>query len=131
MSKIGETLKQGREHRGLTIKQAAEAAEIFATYLGRVEEGLIIRPSAGVLYKLAGVYGMSYMELMREAGAIIKKSEEQLKAEQERDEFALSFLVFALTDPRAQALIQARSPVTAILDLYKDRPYLGPDTTKQ
>ena len=43
---------------------------------------------------------------------------------EDKDLFALSFLVFALTDPRAQALLQAHSPTGAILALYKDRPFL-------
>jgi glycyl-tRNA synthetase alpha subunit len=53
------------------------------------------------------------------------------KMQEERDVFAMSFLVFALFDPRAQALINARSPAGAILALYKDRPSLDPDTSNQ
>lgn len=55
----------------------------------------------------------------------------QTFTEEERDLFAMSFFVFALTDPRAQALIEAGTPPKSILDLYKDRPYLDMDTSKQ
>lgn len=51
--------------------------------------------------------------------------------EEERDLFAMSFFVFAMTDPRAQALIEAGTPTKAILDFYKDRSYLDMDTSKQ
>lgn len=44
--------------------------------------------------------------------------------EEERNTFAMSFLVFALSDPRAKALIDSKSPVKTILDLYKDRPFI-------
>lgn len=51
--------------------------------------------------------------------------------EEERDVFAMSFLVFALFDPRAQALIQAGTPAGAVVALYKDRAYIDEDTSKQ
>jgi len=51
--------------------------------------------------------------------------------EDEKELFAMQFVVFALTDPRAQGLIAAKSPVGAILDLYKDRAYIDEDTSKQ
>jgi hypothetical protein len=61
----------------------------------------------------------------------IPMKEERKFTEEERDVFAMSFLVFALFDPRAQALIKAGTPAGAVLDLYKDRPYLDEDTSKQ
>lgn len=51
--------------------------------------------------------------------------------ETERDVFAMGFLVFALTDLRAQALIEAGSSVKAILDFYKDRAFVDNDSSKQ
>lgn len=56
---------------------------------------------------------------------------EKIYTEEDRDLFAMSFLVFALYDPRAVALRDAHSPAGAILDLYKDRAYIDPDTSKQ
>lgn len=54
-----------------------------------------------------------------------------LFTEEDRDLFAMSFLVFALTDTRAQALLKAKTPLKTILDLYKDRPFLDLDPSKQ
>lgn len=56
---------------------------------------------------------------------------DRLFTEEERDLFAMSFYLFALTDPRAQALIEARTPTGAILALYKDRAYIDNDPSKQ
>lgn len=51
--------------------------------------------------------------------------------EEERDLFAMSFLVFVLSDARAQALIKVKTPTKALLDLYKDRAYLHEDGSHQ
>lgn len=56
---------------------------------------------------------------------------EPLYTQEDRDLFAMQFLLFALHDPRAKALIESHTPVGIILDLYKDRPYLDLDTSKQ
>lgn len=51
--------------------------------------------------------------------------------EEERDLFAMSFLVFALFDPRAIALRESNFPTKSILDLYKDRAYIDPNPANQ
>lgn len=51
--------------------------------------------------------------------------------EEDRDVFAMSFYVFAMTDPRAIALREAHSPIGSLLDLYKDRPFLSLDPSNQ
>lgn len=56
---------------------------------------------------------------------------DKIFTEEERDIFAMSFLVFVLSDLRAKALIDSKSPVKIILDLYKDRPYLDLNSSNQ
>ena len=55
----------------------------------------------------------------------------KMVTEEERDNFAIAFLVFASCDPRAKALLEARTPPGKVLDFYKDRAYLDNDTSKQ
>lgn len=66
-----------------------------------------------------------------ERHAFLKRVTSEAYTEEDRDLFACSFLVFALFDPRAKALVEANTPVGKILDFYKDRAFIDPDTSKQ
>ena len=52
-------------------------------------------------------------------------------ASEEKDNFACAFLVFAMCDPLAKALLEAKTPPAKVLEFYKDRAYLDTDPSKQ
>lgn len=65
--------------------------------------------------------------MMKERGLCIV----HLETKDERDIFAMSFLVFALYDPRAKELIKLKGGTRAILDLYENRTYLDQNPSNQ
>ena len=60
---IGESLKQHREERGLTITQLAKQTDISRQNLSRWEENLVV-PNALFCIKLAIFYDISLDELL-------------------------------------------------------------------
>jgi transcriptional regulator with XRE-family HTH domain len=69
-SSLSEYLRNSREAVGLTLRQVEEqtGGRVKNGYLSQVEGGHIVRPSPEVLWNLAGVYGVSYAELLGRAG---------------------------------------------------------------
>jgi transcriptional regulator with XRE-family HTH domain len=67
---FGAYLKAVREAAGLTLRQVEEQTDrvVKNAYLSQIESGAINRPSPGILYELAQVYGVSYRELLVRAG---------------------------------------------------------------
>jgi transcriptional regulator with XRE-family HTH domain len=67
---FGAYLKAVREAAGLTLRQVEEQTDrvVKNAYLSQIESGAINRPSPGILYELAQVYGLSYRELLVRAG---------------------------------------------------------------
>jgi len=67
---FGAYLRAVREAAGLTLRQVEEQTDrvIKNAYLSQIESGAINRPSPGILYELAQVYGVSYRELLVRAG---------------------------------------------------------------
>jgi transcriptional regulator with XRE-family HTH domain len=67
---FGAYLKAVREAAGLTLRQVEEQTDrvVKNAYLSQIESGVINRPSPGILYELAQVYGVSYRELLVRAG---------------------------------------------------------------
>jgi transcriptional regulator with XRE-family HTH domain len=68
MSKLGSSLKTARERKGLTLRSVQDATGISNPYLSQIESGKVRQPSPTVLHKLAGLYGLSYAEVMKLAG---------------------------------------------------------------
>ena len=66
--KLGETLRQTRKEKYLTLRAVQERTGISNAYLSQIETGKIERPSPNVLYKLAKLYGVSYERLLLLAG---------------------------------------------------------------
>ncbi|SPP92798.1 helix-turn-helix domain-containing protein [Bradyrhizobium vignae] len=68
MATLGKTLTAARERKGLSLRDAERETGISNAYLSQLEHGKIAAPSPNVLHKLAGLYGISYSTLMRDAG---------------------------------------------------------------
>ena len=67
-SSLGAFLRQAREVRELSARDAARAAEISAAYLSRLESDAVKRPSPLVLHQLSEALAVPYAELMRRSG---------------------------------------------------------------
>ena len=67
---VGALLRQSREAMGLTLRQVEDQTEkrVKNAYLSQVETGQIARPSPEVLWRLAGLYGLNYDDLLIRAG---------------------------------------------------------------
>jgi len=69
-AQLGEHLKRSRKAVGLTLRQVEEKTNraVKNGYLSQIESGDIQRPSPGILWELAAVYGLDYRELLVQAG---------------------------------------------------------------
>ncbi|MGW8957523.1 helix-turn-helix domain-containing protein [Paenibacillus sp. NPDC055715] len=65
---FGTYLKQQREHKQWSINQLAEAADISNSQISRIENGLRGVPKPSTLRKIADALGVSYTEMMKNAG---------------------------------------------------------------
>jgi transcriptional regulator with XRE-family HTH domain len=67
---FGGYIKALREAVGLTLRAVEDRTNrvVKNGYLSQIEKGMINRPSPGILYELAQVYGVSYRELLVRAG---------------------------------------------------------------
>jgi transcriptional regulator with XRE-family HTH domain len=68
LTKLAEELKAAREKRSLSLQAVAEPARITATYLQKLERGVVDTPSPRVLNRLARELGLSYLRLLELAG---------------------------------------------------------------
>ena len=66
--KLGETLRQTRKEKNLTLRAVQERTSLSNAYLSQIETGKIERPSPNVLFKLAKLYGVPYERLLSLAG---------------------------------------------------------------
>jgi HTH-type transcriptional regulator, competence development regulator len=103
---FGAYLKAVREAAGLTLRQVEEQTDrvVKNAYLSQIESGAINRPSPGILYELAQVYGVSYRELLVRAGHRVPEAD----VKPDRQALAgLPLRAFAqLDDEDRQALIE-------------------------
>ena len=67
-SKFGHYLRELRKQHGLTLREIEERTTISNSYLSQLENGYIDQPSPRNLQRLAEVYGVSYENLMTQAG---------------------------------------------------------------
>jgi transcriptional regulator with XRE-family HTH domain len=78
---LGRTLRATRELFALSLRKAAERANLSAAYLSQLEAGGVKDPSPRLLYELAKVYGGGkssvqgvYADFMRLAGYVVPRA---------------------------------------------------------
>jgi transcriptional regulator with XRE-family HTH domain len=72
--RLGADLRQLRELRRSTLRQVADATDISAAYLLKLERGDVQSPSPHVLRRLATHFKVSYLDLMALAGYAVSDS---------------------------------------------------------
>lgn len=65
---LGEILKRARSHRKLTLRQVEQKTGIPNAHLSQIERGVIRRPDAVILLKLAELYVLDYALLAKWTG---------------------------------------------------------------
>jgi transcriptional regulator with XRE-family HTH domain len=65
---LGERLKKARETRGLSLRDVQRATGIQNAHLSQVENGTITKPEMAMLWELAALYELDYVELLPLAG---------------------------------------------------------------
>jgi transcriptional regulator with XRE-family HTH domain len=71
--KLGDRLRQVRNVRGMSLREAAEKAGISTAYLQKLEQDRVRSPSPNVLYSLAEQLKVPYSELMKLAGYVVPR----------------------------------------------------------
>lgn len=102
---LAKALRESREVKGLSLREAATKAEISATYLSHLEAGEVKEPSPHILHRLAGVYGASYADLMTLAGYFVPAKKDKPQVPSRPLEIALRTSA-PLTDDEREALLQ-------------------------
>jgi HTH-type transcriptional regulator, competence development regulator len=77
---LGSTLKRARTTKSLSLRAVADAAEISAPHLQRLERGEVGDPSPHVLYRLSEQLDLEYGELMRLAGYVVPNTRRRTTA---------------------------------------------------
>ncbi len=62
--KFGESLRNLRKEKRLTLRQVEKIAKISNSYLSQIEQGKRSIPSIETLERLAGAYGVSLFDLI-------------------------------------------------------------------
>ncbi len=70
--KLGNKLKAVRKEKHLPLQSVAESSKISATYLQKLESGMVNNPSPGVLQRLSDSLDISYLMMMELIGYIPK-----------------------------------------------------------
>jgi transcriptional regulator with XRE-family HTH domain len=103
---FGRYLKAMRESAGLTLRQVEEKTgrAVKNGYLSQIESGTINKPSPGILWELASVYGVDYGDLLQRAGHRVPEAN---VPERERAIAGLPLHAFAdLTEDERQQLVE-------------------------
>lgn len=74
-----EILKNKRIALGLTLEEAAEKSHLPPDFIRMIEEGIIKKPAAHALWKIAGLYELDYIDLCIKAGIIKTVNRDLLK----------------------------------------------------
>ncbi len=65
---LGKAVNKAREERGESLQVVAKASKISASYLQKLERGVVNSPSPRVLRRLSAAVGVTYFRLMELAG---------------------------------------------------------------
>ena len=70
---LGQYLASIRTDRGLSQRQVEKATNkvVSNAYLSQIENNQIKKPSPNILHALAGLYAVSYEDLMERAGFVV------------------------------------------------------------
>ena len=63
---LGEKIKQLRKQRGMSLTELAEKANVSKSYLSTIERDIQKNPSIQFLEKIAEVFGISILDLIRD-----------------------------------------------------------------
>ena len=74
---LAEELQRVRKIKAMSRHAVAKPAKISAAYLQKLEQGAVKNPSPRILYRLAGVLGVSYARLMEVAGYAMPSEAEE------------------------------------------------------
>ncbi|MDP8239834.1 MAG: helix-turn-helix transcriptional regulator [Candidatus Hatepunaea meridiana] len=69
--KLGDKLKSVRHSKNLSLHAVAKPSKISATYLQKLENGIVKNPSPRVLQRLSEVLSVPYMRLMELVGYVL------------------------------------------------------------
>lgn len=83
-SKFGTYMRTLRKHRGLTLKQVEQAAQVSNAYISQIERGLRNPPHPDILQRLAKTYSVAPRELMVQAGYLPEDRELETKRKVEQ-----------------------------------------------
>jgi transcriptional regulator with XRE-family HTH domain len=78
MGELGKRVRLAREHRGMTQKEAAQAAGIATDMISRLENGRYQSPGLRTLLRIADGLGTSVSELLPDSGAEAQVSSAEL-----------------------------------------------------
>lgn len=102
MTELGDLVRQAREDRGWSLRQASDHTGIHNAHLSQIETGKIERPSMALLWDLSIAYDLSYQLLLRLAGHADEHTSQGAKSLQG----ALLHATGDLTDDDLQQAIQ-------------------------
>lgn len=103
---LGSKLRQVRNLRGWSLREAAEKAAISPAYLQKLERGQVQAPSPHVLYSLAEQLRVPYSNLMELAGYVVPVDSASREALPQINTLAYALSSEDLTEAEAAALAQ-------------------------
>jgi len=65
---LGDLLQRERQKRQLTLRDVERKTGIHNAHLSQIEKGAITRPAPNILFTLAALYDLRYVQLMKLAG---------------------------------------------------------------
>ncbi|SRR6266542_747695 len=68
---LGSYLRQAREQGGVTTRKLAATLHLHASYISRLETGVLLHPSPEVLQRIARVLRVSYEDLFALSGHLL------------------------------------------------------------
>lgn len=71
---LGEVVREARQEKGWTLREAADATGIHNAHLSQIESGKILQPGQAILWTLAETYDLDFTKLLRLAGHTTKSA---------------------------------------------------------